>query len=99
TTLRMHGGIVEENAVIAGFELQADDEFLVGAPVGVIHAGGAVIAAVPGGERLAIAVLLQPIRGRGGELRAKVLGPIAVEGFELHDRSGADVTNAQADAA
>ena len=62
--LRMNSRIIEENAVASGFELLANNEFFVGAPVGIVHAGGLVITAIPRNQNLSRFVLLPPIRGR-----------------------------------
>ena len=45
--VRMHRRVVEEDPVAPGPELLSDDELLVRAPVRIVHAGRAVIAAVP----------------------------------------------------
>ncbi len=97
--LRMHRRIVEEDAVVARFDLQAHDVFLVAPPVRVVHAGGPVIAAVPGGQRVAFGIALQPLDRRCSELRTQLCRPVAVESFQLHDGSGAHITQRQPDAA
>ena len=45
--LRMHRGIVEEDAVVSGLQLLAHHKQLVGSPVRMIHAGRLIIASVP----------------------------------------------------
>ena len=95
--LGVHGGIVEENAVTAGFELLADDELLVGTPVRVVHTGRTILTAVPGRQRLAVAILLQPLGRRCVKPFPKFCRPVFVECLQLDDGGGADVPERQPD--
>src|SRR5439155_18676970 len=57
-----------------------------------------VIAAVPGWERLAVSVLLTPLRGRGVKLRAESRRPVFIEGLQFDDGGGADIADVQPNA-
>src|SRR5262245_14729263 len=98
TTLLMNSRIVEENSIVARFEREAGHRALVGPPIGIVHAGRGVIAAVPGCERLAVPVLLAPFGWARLELPAKFVGPVLVKRVEFDHRRGAQVTDRKLDA-
>src|SRR5689334_2830931 len=96
--LRVYGWIVEEDPILSRVELLADDELLVLDPVGVVHARGLVLPAVPRRQRLALGVLLPPLRRWRLETRAKFGGPVFVERVEVDDRGCANVPDDETDA-
>src|SRR5437588_1090524 len=91
----MDGGVIEEHAVAAGVELEADDELLVGPPIRIVHASRLVPAAIPRGQGRSIASLLTPLGRFRMKPGAQVRWPVTIESFQVHDRSGAHVTNGQ----
>ena len=57
----------------------------------MVHAGGAIVSAIPRWQRLAVGVDLEPRSRRCCKLRAEIRGPVLVESFETNNRRGAQV--------
>jgi hypothetical protein len=81
---------------VPGLDLQSDERFLINAPVGVVHAGRAVVTAVPRRQRRPAGVLLQPAGRRSRKFAAKFRRPVLVERTKIDDRGGAEVAEIQA---
>ena len=92
-TLPMHDRVVEEHAVVPSRQLLVNHVSLVGPPIGVVHAGRLISAAIPRRQRAAVAVLLSPLRRRRVEAGTERWVPMGVEFRQVDDRGRTEITN------